>query len=1105
MKSLRSLASSQWFLFAALFMVAGSPSALAQRASLSNTTRSFGSVGIGSTSAAKSVTLSNSASVALSVSSIAVTGDYAQTNTCGSSVAARGSCTINITFTPTVAGSRPGTVTITDNATNSPQTITLTGTGVAPASLSPATRSYASTKVGSTTASKSFTLTNNQSGALAVSISTTGDFVQTNNCGSQLAGGDDCTIQVSFKPTANGARTGTVVATVGSGIVLTGTLSGTGTGATVPVTVTPASLTFAAQSTSTTSASQSVTIQNAQATTLTITGMSFAGDFGKSATTCGATLNAGTSCTVSIAFTPTATGARTGSFIVTHNAANSPQSVTLSGQGTAALQTITVTPSNLQFFKGKTQQFTATGTYADNTTKDITSQVTWSSGDSTVVTISSAGLATAVNAGVTTIIATNGSVQGSTPATVATPALSGISISPTSASVAAGTAQQFTATAGFSDGSTQDVTSSASWNSSDSTLATVAAGKATTLKQGAVTIQATLAAKIANASLTVLAAGSCSTTIDMKLLVVSSGQTEADFPAIKQILDYVGTPYTVLDFKTQKTGVTAAMLSDGACHGFFQGVIFANGNYITSLPGMALLTAYEQKFGVRQLNWFATPGAAFGLNPSNKTVSASSTYTGNYASGASSVFFYANTATPIAFSNATVYLASPLATGVTPLISDASGNVLSLIYDQGDGRQYLTQTFDSNQYLMHNLVVAYGLLNWVTKGVFLGEYHIYASAQVDDVFIDDSEWIAGTKCGTDSGADSLPTFRLDAADIDAFIAWQDSKQSNPLLPNFMVSLAFNGVGTNGDRDYTGLPNNAVDDLTPKLKATQSKFNWISHTWDHPDSLNGMNQAQIDGEVVPNNSEAATLGLTNWNPANMVTPGVTGLNDTKVPGYLVKDGIRYVVTDTSVIGQVNNGPNPSPNVGIVNSFATQLYEVPRHANDLYYNVSIPADWQAEYRCIYASQSPYSTYTSTQIRDYISASFVVNMLMGDMDPEMFHQPNMHAYDGTHSLLGDMYDETFTTYFKLLNLPVLSPSLDVIGQKMQNRNAYNLSGVTASIVNGATPQIVVTIPASSAMPSATIPVTGLNSAGAEVYGGQNISHLPLTKGQTVTLPLQ
>ena len=127
-------------------------------------------------------------------------------------------------------------------------------------------------------------------------------------------------------------------------------------------------------------------------------------------------------------------------------------------------------------------------------------------------------------------------------------------------------------------------------------------------------------------------------------------------------------------------------------------------------------------------------------------------------------FFYANTSTPITFSNATVYLASPLAGTVTPLITDASGNVLSLIYDLGDGRQYLTQTFDSNQYLMHDLVLAYGLVNWVTKGVFLGDYHIYAAPQVDDVLLSDAEWVVGTKCGTASDASSLPNFRINAAD-----------------------------------------------------------------------------------------------------------------------------------------------------------------------------------------------------------------------------------------------------------------------------------------------------------------------------------------------------
>src|SRR4030095_5775312 len=110
-----------------------------------------------------------------------------------------------------------------------------------------------------------------------------------------------------------------------------------------------------------------------------------------------------------------------------------------------------------------------------------------------------------------------------------------------------------------------------------------------------------------------------------------------------------------------------------------------------------------------------------------------------------------NTPVPIAKTN--IYLGTPLAptalppgASVTPLLVDPSGYTLSLEYNFGDGREDLTQTFDSNPILLHDLVLAYGLINWVTKGVFLGECHIYAAAQVDDFFINSSEWVAGTPC-----------------------------------------------------------------------------------------------------------------------------------------------------------------------------------------------------------------------------------------------------------------------------------------------------------------------------------------------------------------------
>jgi F5/8 type C domain/Abnormal spindle-like microcephaly-assoc'd, ASPM-SPD-2-Hydin len=83
----------------------------------------------GTAGAAQSVTITNSGTVSVSVNSVAATGDFAQTNTCGSSIAAGASCTASVTFTPTVTGTRTGTLTVTSNASNSPLTVNLTGTG----------------------------------------------------------------------------------------------------------------------------------------------------------------------------------------------------------------------------------------------------------------------------------------------------------------------------------------------------------------------------------------------------------------------------------------------------------------------------------------------------------------------------------------------------------------------------------------------------------------------------------------------------------------------------------------------------------------------------------------------------------------------------------------------------------------------------------------------------------------------------------------------------------------------------------------------------------------------------------------------------------------
>jgi hypothetical protein len=197
----------------------------------------FGSAATGSTSPAQTVTVSNPTGSAAAVSSIAITGDFSQTNTCGSSIAANGSCTVSVKFAPTATGSRTGTLTV--NAGGITNTVSLSGTGTAPGPVlnaNPASLSFAATVVGSSPAAQTVTVTNSGTATATVSgVAVTGDFSQTNNC-SSIAVNASCTVNVTFTPTASGARTGTVTVTSNANnSPTTIALSGSGIGSTTNI------------------------------------------------------------------------------------------------------------------------------------------------------------------------------------------------------------------------------------------------------------------------------------------------------------------------------------------------------------------------------------------------------------------------------------------------------------------------------------------------------------------------------------------------------------------------------------------------------------------------------------------------------------------------------------------------------------------------------------------------------------------------------------------------------------------------------------------------------------------------------------------------------
>jgi hypothetical protein len=347
--------------------------------SLSPTSLTFSDTDVNSVSAPLTVTLTNTGNGTLAIDSIALTGlnpkDYSQTNTCGTSVAAGKSCTISVTFQPQYTGSRKASVTITDNASPATQTVTLTGSGVAPViTVTSASLSFPNTTKQTTSAPLTTTVTNTGTGPLIITSialggDNPGDFAQTNTCPTSphtLAVNASCAITATFTPTVASFRKATI--TINSNVLAgpkTITLTGTGIGFTVKLS--PTTLAFPSTVVGVTSTAKTVTLTNQGSVSLKITSVSMSGvnpaDFAQT-NTCGTSVAPNASCTVTVTFTPKATGSRSASLAIADNGDNSPQAVPLSGTGTQPV--VTVSPASLTYAiqeyntSSKTQKVTLT-------------------------------------------------------------------------------------------------------------------------------------------------------------------------------------------------------------------------------------------------------------------------------------------------------------------------------------------------------------------------------------------------------------------------------------------------------------------------------------------------------------------------------------------------------------------------------------------------------------------------------------------------------------------------------------------------------------------------------------------------------------------------
>jgi hypothetical protein len=311
----------------------------------------FANQNVGTTSSSQQFNITNFGGSPLDLSFTASRG-FVDTTTCPAALIGGSSCTVFVSFAPSVTGAATGSLIVTDNSGNlgSVQTIALSGFATKPvAYFVPATLAFQPQLISTASAAENVVLMNIGNGPLQVStVVASAPFSQTNNCTAPIAPGGGCTVLVTFTPTAAGPAGGmlTIIDNAGTQNV---NLTGAGSTTAQVVTVSPAAILFPPQVLNVKSAGQKVTITNTGTTSVSYTGASATGSFAETST-CTATIRAGKSCTVTVTFTPTAVGTATGTLTISLSTGS--QTVSLAGTGVKAGSlpaALSLSPSPMSF------------------------------------------------------------------------------------------------------------------------------------------------------------------------------------------------------------------------------------------------------------------------------------------------------------------------------------------------------------------------------------------------------------------------------------------------------------------------------------------------------------------------------------------------------------------------------------------------------------------------------------------------------------------------------------------------------------------------------------------------------------------------------------
>jgi hypothetical protein len=595
--------------------------------------------------------------------------------------------------------------------------------------------------------------------------------------------------------------------------------------------------------------------------------------------------------------------------------------------------------------------------------------------------------------------------------------------------------------------------------------------------------------------------------VDLKVLLVTSGPS-ADGPlqlaAWKATLDAVGVPYDTYD-RSFSGPVTTAVLQVAPDHGKYNAVILTDGTIMSnwgsaSAEEKEAIAGYERLFGVREIADAAGPASGFGLDysgqggsPTDLGVSATLTAAGQQ------IFSYLNPGIVIPYeSGLYMYLAVPYydlptwngwsITDVTsfetlvqgPTVVGGSGSPLAPsaivgIANHADGRQEMVTTVNSSDWTISDKLLHIGMLNWVTRGLYLGSWHNYLSIHFDDVLLSDSRWSITGHCtpGEETGCTAPPTtpIRMTPADVTRAVAWS---QANGIR----LDLVVNGQGAT-PAETNGVKKGQNDALTTALLAAKARFGWISHTWSHADLDTATLKTIVD--EISKNQTWATANKVPMNPAELVTGGHTGLTNLAMPTALAKTGVTRIAGDASV----------NPAVRMVG----QAIVVPRHPSPVYYNVGTRDEQLDEFNYIYRNDLYVGAPLTWDQYVDLSANEMLRFMVGN-DPRPFfaHQDNL-AEEGVFYFVADAL---LTRYRAWFSVPLVQPTMTEAGTLLMQLAGWQSAlgaGTVSAYVQSGVVHITATAPVA-------VPITG-TSIGS-LYGPLRSGWVSVSPAAPVTIPV-